>query len=714
MVALAVSSPQYLIRMHGQALPMLSNGEPALRLIGIEGSETLSSLYRYTLDCVTPPDRPEHFDEIANLDLASIVGNELTVSVAIEGAAGGTGVRQISGIITEARFQGAGDRYCRYRLIMQPWLHFTEHRTDYRIFQRQNVVEIVRNVLARYGWPCQLRLEARYSELVYQVQYGESDFAFAQRLMQEHGIYWFFEHANDTHLLVLADAPGAHRPSSFVQNNALPYHPDSSSVHQEYVHAFDVSNRIHSASWTSGDFNFETPHTMLEVEAKAPDPHAHDPLEEYVWPGDHPDTDQGRRFAEVRMQEISSRNERFHGSGPLRSIVCGTTFVLEQHPHARANRDYLVTEASLEMHAIAGTSDAGGQCSVACSFVVQPASLPFRPPRDVPRPKTTGPQTAIITGPAGQELWTDQYGRVKVKFHWDRSPCRDDNSSCWIRVASPWATGQYGNVSIPRVGAEVVVDFENGDPDRPIIIGSVYNAANMPPWQLPRNATQSGMLSRSTPGGSYELANAIRFEDLIGSEQIWLHAQKDLLTEVENNEMHIVEANRTRATAINDTTTIGGTRTITVQGMETHVVQASRTRSTTVNDTTNVGGARSITVQGPETHTVQANRTRSTGANDSTSVSGDRSVSVQGSETHSVNGSQKLTVNGGQTVSVNSDQSVSVNGSISVSAATQMSFVCGSSSIVMDSGGNVTISGVNVKINASATLVTSSPDTHLT
>ncbi|KMZ12656.1 VgrG protein [Candidatus Burkholderia humilis] len=632
MMAPAESYPQYLISMYGQALPMLSNGEPALRLIGIEVSEALSILYRYTLDCVTSPDRPEHFDEIANLDLTSIIGNELTVSIVIEGAdadrTGGRAVRQISGIITEARFQGAGDRYCRYRLIMQPWLHFTEHRTDYRIFQRQNVVEIVRNVLARYSWPCQLRFESSYSELVYQVQYGESDFAFAQRLMQEHGIYWFFEHASDTHLLILADAPGAHRPSPFVQTNALPCHADSSSAHQEYVNAFNVSNQIHSASWTSGDFNFETPHTMLEVEAKAHDPHAHDPLEEYVWPGDHPDTDQGRCFAEVRMQEISSRNERFHGDGPLRSIVCGTTFVLERHPHARANREYLVTEASLEMHAIAGTSDAGDQCTVACSFVVQPASLQFRPPHDVPRPKTTGPQTAIIAGPAGQEIWTDQYGRVKVKFHWDRAPGRDDNSSCWIRVAFPWATGQYGSVSIPRIGAEVIVDFENGDPDRPIIIGSVYNAANMPPWPLPRNAT----LTRSTSGGNYELANAIHFEDLMGCEQIWVHAQKDLLTEVENDEVHIVEANRMRSTAINDTTTIGGTRSITVQGVETHVVQASRTRSTTVNDTTSVGGARSITVQGMETHVVEANRTRSIGANDSTSVGSSRSISVQGAE----------------------------------------------------------------------------------
>ncbi|MCG5075671.1 type VI secretion system Vgr family protein [Paraburkholderia tagetis] len=655
----AESCPQYVIEMRGQVLPTLSNGEPALRLISIEGTEALSCPFRYTLDCVTP-NYPEQFDELANLDLARMIGNELTVLIGIDAltsdGVGPRAVRQVSGVITEASFQGAGDRYCRYRLVIRPWLHFAEHRTDYRIFQRQTVVEIVRSVLSRYGWPCQLRLAARYPELVYQVQYGETDFAFVQRLTQEYGIYWFFEHANDTHLLVLADAPSAHHPSPFVRGGKLPYHPDASSTHQEYVNAFHVSGRLHAARWASGDFNFETPHASLGVEAKAADGHDRDPLQQYVWPGDHADAEQGHRFAEVRMQEILARNERHHGSGPMRSIVCGTTFALEHHPHTRANREYLVTEASFEARATAGASGTG-HCNVACSFVVQPSGMPFRPQRDVPRPKTTGPQTAIVTGPAGQEIWTDQYGRVKIKFHWDRAPERDDNSSCWVRVAFPWAAGRYGSVAIPRIGSEVVVDFENGDPDRPIVIGCVYNAANMTPWPLPRNATQSGILTRSTPGGQYEMANAIRFEDQAGCEQLWIHAQRDLLTEVERDEVHAVEANRTRSTAANDTTNIGGVRVINVQGAEQHV--------------------------------------------------------VNGAQQTTINGGHTLTVNGGQAVAVNGTQSLSASANVSITAAAQMSFICGASSIVMDSGGTVTITGVNVSVAAAATLVTVAPLTNL-
>lgn len=660
MVDAAVSGSRYVIDMHGSALPALSGGESALRLVGIEGSEALSRLYRYTLDCVTPPDSSASLEELANLDLAGMIGHELTVSIAIDAstssAAGARAIRQIGGIVTEAYFHGAGDRHCRYRLVVRPWLHLADHRTDYRIFQKQTVVEIVRSVFARYGWPCQLRLAARYPELVYQVQYGETDFAFAQRLMQEHGIYWFFEHANDTHVLVLADEPGVHRPSPFLRDGALSWHPDGSSTLQEYVNTFHVGDRVRPASWTSGDFNFETPHASLDVEAKAPGSPVLDPLQHYAWPGDHPDLEQGRRFAEVRMQEISARNERFHGSGPLRSIVCGTTFALEGYPQTRANRDYLVIEASLDVRATSGVSGSG-ECSLNCSFVVQPASSPFRPERDVPRPRTTGPQTAIVAGPAGEEIWTDQYGRVKLKFHWDRAPGSDDNASCWIRVAFPWAGNQYGSIAIPRVGSEVIVDFENGDPDRPIVTGSVYNAANMPPWPLPRDATRSGTLTRSTPNGQYATANAIRFDDQAGSEQLWIHAERDLLTEVERDEAHTVGASRSSSIGASDTTSIGGARTITVQGAEQHV--------------------------------------------------------VEGAQQTIVNGGQTLTVNGAQAVSVNGSQDISVSANVSVTAAAAMSFVCGASSIVMDSGGTVTISGVNVTVVGAATLVTVAPLTTL-
>ncbi|WP_447746874.1 type VI secretion system Vgr family protein [Pseudomonas nicosulfuronedens] len=632
-----------LISLEGKSLPMLSSGEPALRLVGIAGSEGISRLYRYLLDCVTPSRGKAGFEELANLDLAGLVGTELTVGIALEKVsknARAKGFRQISGVVTEAYFQGAGERNCRYRLVIEPWLHLAEHRTDFRIFQNQSVLCIVRSIVETYGWTCEFRLSSDYPDLIYQVQYGESDFAFAQRLMQEHGIYWFFEHADHTHYLVLVDAKGAHRASPFISSGVLPYHPDDSSTVQEYINSFHFGERIQASSWRSADFNFETPHTTLDVEARAARPHPRYPLQQYVWPGDHASFVQGQRFADIRMQELSARNERYQGAGPLRGILCGTTFGMEGHPRQRANQDYLVIEATLDVRVPAGVSGSG-ECQVACSFIVQPACMPFRPPLDIPKPRTAGPQTAVVTGPPGNDVWTDQYGRVKVRFHWDRAGESNQNSSCWIRVAFPWAGSQFGSVAIPRVGSEVIVDFENGDPDRPIITGSVYNAANMPPWSLPENSSQSGTCTRSTPGGEYELSNAIRFEDKAGAEQVWLHAQRNLLTDVGNDEIHSVAANRARNT--------GG------------------------NETTSIGGERSIVVQGGEQHTV----------------SGARTVSVEGS------------------------QNLSVGSTLSFAVGSQLSFVCGASSIVMNAGGAVTISGVDVTVVAAGTLVTQAPMTNL-
>ncbi|QIE25968.1 Actin cross-linking toxin VgrG1 (plasmid) [Caballeronia sp. SBC1] len=245
----------------------------------------------------------------------------------------------------------------------------------------------------------------------------------------------------------------------------------------------------------------------------------------------------------LRMEELRAQGERASGSGNVRDVVCGTTFTLAGYPQDHANQEYLVLSAQFSATETSETSGLG-EYQISTSFVVQPATTVFRSPRTVLKPRTRGPQPAVVTGPQGSELWTDQYGRVKLKFLWDRSPVRDQNSSCWVRVSYAWAGNNYGGINIPRVGSEVIVDFENGDPDRPIVIGRVYNALNMPPWSLPGNATQSGTLSRSTKGGGYGTANAIRFEDKKGHEEVWIHAEKDMRTEVENDALVHVGHNR--------------------------------------------------------------------------------------------------------------------------------------------------------------------------
>jgi type VI secretion system secreted protein VgrG len=535
------------VTMDGPALPQSPTGDPVLQLRAVHGNESLSEIYTYALDCVTASDLLMT-GEAGSLDLKSIIGKELTITIQLDGMGSfvpgmtgvsgaaniGKGIREISGIVTEARFSGQSNRQCRYRLTLRPWISLADQQSTYRIVQKKTVVETIDEVLGSYMFSWDKRLSAEYKVLDYQVQYGETDFAFVQRLMQEHGIYWFFEHSNKIHRMVLVDQLGAHKPVDSEAYQTLWYYPPGQKIDMEYIDSFDASESIQSGRWATSDFNFKKPKARLGTENALPRDTEHNELERYEWPGDYSDPEAGEEFARVRMQELYAQGSRAWGSGNVRDVVCGTTFTLEGYPQQTANREYLVLSASFAAMEL-GESTGAGEYGISSSFVVQPATVVFRPPRTVSKPRTTGPQTAIVTGPQGREIWTDQYGRVKLKFHWDRSPVLDHRSSCWVRVSYPWAGNNYGTINVPRVGSEVIVDFENGDPDRPIVTGRVYNGSNMPPWSLPDNATQSGTLSRSTEKGGYSTANAIRFEDKKGREEVWIHAEKDMRTEVEND-----------------------------------------------------------------------------------------------------------------------------------------------------------------------------------
>lgn len=624
----------------GAALPSLDDGAPALQLRSIRGAEALSKIYEYELGLVTPrsPLLPDSI--AANLDLKAMVGKELTVTVQLDGmgtfvsgmegttdaANIGRGEREISGIVTAASLVEQLNRQYRYRLILKPWIVLAERRTDYRIFQNRSVIEIIDEVLkSNYMYSYVKRLGGTYPKLVYQVEYGESDFSFIQRLMEEHGIYWFYEHSNGVHRMVLVDNLGAHKRVVSEAYHTLPYYPPGRKIDTEYVSHFDTTESIQSGIWTTDDFDFTKPRADLTAQNALPQKTAHNQLTVYEWPGDYTDPAQGDQFARVRMEEIRSRGERAEGRGNLRNVVCGTTFTLAGHPQDAANREYLVIRSSLDAEEI-GDGSGRGEYRVSATFEVQPATTMFRPPRTVTKPRTTGPQTAIVTGYEGSEIWTDQYGRVKLKFHWDRSAINDQNSSCWVRVSYPWAGSNFGGINIPRVGTEVIVDFENGDPDRPIVTGRVYNAMSMPPWKLPDHATQSGTLSRSTKGGGYHTANAIRFEDKKGSEELWIHAEKNLCTEVENDEVHAVEHDQT--------VTVSHDRVKHVGNDEQVDIGHDRTHRITQDDSHAVGRNLRLTVAKDYTGNVGNNRTEK--------IAADYHISTGGHVEHTVQGHHQL------------------------------------------------------------------------
>ncbi|MBN3752379.1 type VI secretion system tip protein VgrG [Paraburkholderia sp. Tr-20389] len=703
---------EHTITIAGAAIPLAPSGEPALLLRRIQGTEALSEIYSYTLDCCTPLNSSMPERAAANLDLRSMIGKELTVSIQLDGmgsdtpgvagAAGtsriGAGTRQISGIVTQAHYVGQTSQQSHYRLIMKPWLWLTDQRSDFRIFQGKTVVEIIEQAFDTYMYSYETRLSETYPVLDYQVQYGETDFRFIQRLMAEHGIYWFFEHSDGFHRLILVDHLGAHRPVESAAYRTLWYYPPGHKIDREYIDHFDLDGSLQSGRWTTNDFDFKKPAAVLLRQNELTQQTAHNDLERYEWPGDYTNPSHGEQFARWRMEQMRGLGERERGAGNVRDVVCGTTFRLAGHPHDTANREYLVIGSSIAASEVDLTSGPG-HYSFAASFVTQPATTVFRPPRNLyPKPRTSGPQTAIVTGPPGEEIWTDQYGRVKLSFHWDRSGIKDQSSSCWIRVAYPWTGPNYGAVHIPRVGTEVIVDFENGDPDRPIVIGRVYNAESMPPWPLPGNATQSGILTRSTKNGGYDNANALRFEDRKGSEEVWLHAEKDQRIEVEHDESHWVGNDRRKTIDCNETVKVGMNRTETVGMNETIAVGMNRTEAVGMNETVVVGLNRMITTGFSQEvqvgidamFTVGAMRDETVGANYQLEVGANWASQVGNNHTHAVQ--QTLAMNAGKAVNVQS------GGTASYIAQDKLVLQCGQASITLESNGNVVIGGTVIGI----------------
>jgi len=546
-----------VLSITSSAMPTLGN-EPALEPVSIEGSERLSSLFRYTLTLATPEQQGYNERQAANVAVKQLVGELLTAHVVLDGRPGkGPARRHISGLATRVRFLRLENRRALYEAVIEPWPTLATRTSDYRIFQNRNVLGIVREVLGKYSQPFDLRTTGSYPPREFQVQYGETDYDFVARLLHEWGLYYYFEHEESSHKLVIVDDMASHQPFAHAGYQTIPFHAAEATVREEHCDSFNACEELQSGRWVTDDFDFKRPKADLQQVSAMPRKTSQNTWERYGWPGDYVVESEGEQLVRTRMEETGSQGERASGSGNLRAVVPGCLMALERHPQHESNRQYLVTGAHLRLQDV---GDASSQQPFECrvDFEVLPASKVFRAPAPaVPRPRTTGPQTAIVTGPAGREIWTDEYGRVKLSFHWNRYCTRDENSSCWVRVSSPWAGTNFGGIQLPRIGQEVIVDFENGDPDRPIVTGRVYNADNMPPWTLPANATQSGLLTRSSEGGNDTNANAFRFEDKKGQEQVWLHAERNQDIEVEHDETHSVGRDRSKKVGRNQMATIG-------------------------------------------------------------------------------------------------------------------------------------------------------------
>ena len=728
----------------------LSTPLPAgtLRLAGMSARSGVGVLDEIELDLLS---------DKSDVAAESLLGKPVDVSVVLRNdteGVGGTGDRHFCGIVSRfgmgRPLASSGSRLYAYQASVRPWLWLLTRTADCRVFQDLTVPQIVEKVFADFGAAnFKFSLVRSYRTRVYCVQYRESDFNFVARLLEEEGIWWFFEHTEGSHQLVLVDdvstscaVPGCEvLPFLGAQGGMAPDTP--------HVEAWSFSREVQSGKTALQSYDLERPSTSLLAEASLVREHGEAEYEQFDYEGESYLKPDGPQRVQNRIDELQSRHERLSGSTSAQTMASGYTFELERHPRADQNAKYLCLETRITAQATAYESGEGAGERWACAFTAMPAGHPYRAARRTPKPFVQGPQTAVVVGPAGDEIFTDKYGRVKVQFHWDRYGQKNEKSSCWVRVSSPWAGKSFGFVQLPRIGQEVIVDFLEGDPDQPIITGRVYNAEQMPPWQLPANATQSGLLTRSSKTGSYANANALRFEDKKGAEQLWLHAEKNQDIEVENDETHWVGhdrkktvdhdetvhvkhdrtetvdnhetitigvdrsetvgnnetisigVNRTESVGANESIAVGGNRSITIGGSETATVALQRTHAVGINETIAIGAAQEVAVGAAQTVTIGALQSISVGANQSTTVGSNQSTDVGANRAVQVGGDQSLQVGKGRSSRIAKDDALTVGKNLVIDAGDAITIKTGDASITMKKDGTIIIKGKNVTVEGS-------------
>ena len=496
-----------------------------LEFRSLVGNEQISRLFEFRVRLIS---------ESSSISAKSLLGKDLSIEVDLTTEIGGGGKRFLSGQVVQFTFIGRDGDFYSYMAVLRPKLWHATRRTDFKIFQNKKAPEIIKDVLGKYGISIEEKLTGSYRTWVYMVQYDESDFNFVSRVMEAEGIYYYFEHSNGNHKLVLADDIGSHSP---LPNgpSTIPYYSGDRAAHvhdEDFIDGWTFAEDIASGKFAADDYDFEKPKALLDTKEVKPAGHPEDDREIYKWPGGYTEVSDGENYARITIEQQGAPREAAHGEGNARNIAPGYLFTFSKYPRGDQNKEYLVESAFYRFEENVRRSDgAGGSggskragtdspTSYRIGFDVIPKSTSYRSQRATPKPHTTGPQTAVITGPAGEEIHTDKYGRVKVQFHWDRYGKFDENSSCWIRVSQTWAGSNYGSMHIPRIGQEVIVDFLNGDPDYPIITGRVYNATQMPAWELPKHKTQSGTQTNWSKGGGGK--NMLRFEDQKGIEHLEL------------------------------------------------------------------------------------------------------------------------------------------------------------------------------------------------
>lgn len=594
--------------------------------------------------------------------------------------------RCFHGLISRFIHTGTNGGYRKYEIEFRPHLWFLSHTQNSVIYQNQTVKQIIEKVLKTKNGISAIRfnLNGTYSAFEYCVQYRESDLDFINRLCEEEGIYYYITHEASSHTIVFTDDGSTH-PA--MNGESILFRDASIVGSEDQVYSWDRMYSIQANAFVLRDYDYNKPRANLQVNLSGNRTHALSSFEKYDYPGAYSETADGRRYVKFQNEQAQVEHLQIHGIARTHRISTGMTFELQEHETSSENAKYTVIGTEIEV--TSGEVDrftSGSENKFNVKFVAIPNTSTFRLPRRTPSPIIAGPQTAVVVGKSGEEIWTDSLGRIKVQFPWDRVGTNDENSSCWIRVSQTWAGKTWGAMHIPRIGQEVIVEFLEGDPNRPIVTGRVYNADQTVPYQLPDNATQSGLKSRSTPNGDGATFNELRFEDKKGEEEIYFHAEKNFTRIVENNDSLKVGFEKKDA----------GNQTIDVY--KDQVVNIGTDESQ---------GSQTLVVWKDQTQTIKTgNRTTevSKGNNTLTVSEGNRVATIQkGNDTLTISeGGHTVTVSkGNQTIQVGEgDQTIDITqGTCNITAGTKIILTVGGSSITIESS-KITLKSSQIILDA--------------
>ncbi len=657
-------------------------------LAQIEGDEGMSLPFVYTLKLVS---------EDADIDFAQIIAKAGVVKFISEHD---DVERYIHGMISHFALIDQGHRLTTYIATLVPQVWTLTQMADCRIFQKETTPNIIKKILKDAKIPSdtyKLDCKETYAARDYCVQYRETDWDFISRLMEEEGIFYYFEHRADKHLLVIADKSVVHqkigKPAEVIYQK-----PSGAVADEDTVYPFNYAEGIRSGSVVLNDFMFRKPSLSLKQKS---DYTLNPELEVYDYANRYPVTDEGtdaestgKRLTQVRLEAAQVNRLRGSGKSDCMRFTVGYRFTLQKHERKALNQDYLLTHVSLSAEQPAVYEEGAGDkpSTYSNTFTCIPASVQYRSEQDKRKPSIPGAQTAIVTGLKGEEIYTDEFGRVKVQFHWDREGKNDEKSSCWLRVSQVWAGAGWGAMFIPRIGHEVIVEFLEGDPDRPIITGRVYHGTNKPPYPLPEDKTRSTIKSDSTKGGGG--SNELRFEDLKDKEEIYLHGQKDWTIKIENDKNQVV--------GHDETLQVGNDRSKSVGHDQSEAIGNHKTITVGVNHTETIGANMTLSVGANQTETIALNCAETIGIAKELTIGGAYAVTV--------GAAMNTAVGLGQFEEVGLNKTTLVGKTYSIKATDEFSITVGKSSFVMKSDGSVVINGTKFNFEASGPVQISGKD----